>query len=450
MRHIRPLTTRRALVGALLVPTLVVMAPAVAASAAARPGVMSSAASLAKAKGYQVGIAVLDTKTGHFYGSGDYRGVFASESIVKVFIAARLLVWGEMHGHTEALAYKMITQSDDSIATSFYNHVGGDSLIDWVKKYFNVGSLGYRPSRPGWWGNTHIRPSGLVRLYAKLKADRRVGPWLLNAMHHATRYGSDGTYQYFGLPSATTGAAIKQGWGDDAGYGATADFNTTGFINNDRYAVAILARGPSSSYGSPIGSLLTSVAKRLLPGGKFPDPTPTLTSLSQTSGRIAGGTTVIVHGTDLTGTQAVYFGARRATSVDRLSAFRLRVVAPGHSAGPVSVHVVTDHGRSATTSRARYTYLARPRITTVLPAAGAPEGGTAVTITGTGFDRVTRVRFGTTAGSALHVLSSTRLRVTAPAHAGGPVDIIVTTAYGTSTVRRADRFSYLTPAPPAP
>jgi hypothetical protein len=439
-----PLARRLALTlaAALTVATLVVPD----AAAAPRATVMSSAASYAKSHGYVVGIAVLDTKTGHFYGSGDYRGIFASESIIKVFIATRLLLRGEMHGHTEALAYKMITQSDDGIASYFYNQVGGDSLIDWIKKRFDVGSLGYRPSRSGWWGNTHIRPSGLVRLYAKLKANRTVGPWLLNAMHHATTYGSDGTYQFFGLPSATKGAAIKQGWGDDAGDGSSADFNTTGFVNNDRYAVAILARGPISSYGSRIGSLLTNVAKRLLPNGAFPAPTPTVTSISKSSGPVAGGTKLVVHGTDLTGVQAVYFGAIRATGIKPLSAYRVQVVVPGHSAKVISVRVATDHGTSATTSHARFSYVLRPTVTAVQADIGPAAGGTTVTVTGTDFTGATRVRFGDSRGTALHVLSKTRLRVTAPPHDAGPVDVVVTTPYGSSRLHHVDRFTYAAPA----
>jgi hypothetical protein len=41
-------------------------------------------------------------------------------------------------------------------------------------------------------------------------------------------------------------AAIKQGWGqDDDDWTASSDFNSTGFVNGDRYAVAILLTGPS-------------------------------------------------------------------------------------------------------------------------------------------------------------------------------------------------------------
>ena len=66
-------------------------------------------------------------------------------------------------------------------------------------------------------------------------ADERHGP--------RDEYGADGTYQFFGMPSATTGAAIKQGWGDDGDDSPNADFNSTGYVDGGNYAVAILTDG---------------------------------------------------------------------------------------------------------------------------------------------------------------------------------------------------------------
>ena len=90
-------------------------------------------------------------------------------------------------------------------------------------------------------------------------------------MHNATVHGSDGTFQFFGIPSATTGAAIKQGWGADNPSGMP-DFNSTGFVNGDRYAAAILTQGPG--YGTPIANMLTSEARILMPGGLIVNTIP--------------------------------------------------------------------------------------------------------------------------------------------------------------------------------
>src|SRR5213079_509478 len=106
-----------------------------------------------------------------------------------------------------------------------------------------------------------------------------------------------------------------QGWGDDYGF-STADFNTTGFVNHDRYAVAILARGPIRDYGRPISSMLTATAKLLLPGGHFPDPVPRVTKLSTTTGHTAGGQRIVVYGHAFTHVRAVLFGKLRGSAVD--------------------------------------------------------------------------------------------------------------------------------------
>ncbi|HKC27773.1 MAG TPA: IPT/TIG domain-containing protein [Jatrophihabitans sp.] len=417
-----------------------------AASAATRGDVLKAAAEYARSKGYHIGIAVLDTHTGATYGAGDYGGVFASESVVKAFIATRLLYRGQMYGNTARMASKMIRQSDDAMATALYGRVGGDGLIGWVKRQFNLPGLGYRPSRPGWWGNTHITPMGLVRFYAKVRTAPRIGPWLINEMHHATRYGSDGTYQFFGIPSATSGFGVKQGWGDDYDDGAhSADFNTTGFVNGDRYTVAILARGPIRYYGSAISSMLTHTARLLLPGGHFPDPVPTVNGLSRNSGATHGGGHLTVRGTDFTSVTGVYFGGVRAAAYKVLSPRRLDVTVPQHEPGWVDVRITTTHGGTAAVKADRFEYVLPPAVSAISPPDGSTAGGETVTVTGSMFRSVTQVSFGGTAATSVKVISPTSLTAVAPAHAAGQVDVVVTTAYGRSAVNPNDQYTYTPP-----
>lgn len=242
-------------------------APAVARVPVSSPGIRA-AARYATSRGYQAGVAVLDTSTGKLWGAGAYDGMFASESVVKVFIATRLLVSGQLTGDTADTAYRMITQSDDGAADALYGLAGGDEVVTWIAEHYGIPDLGSPPTKPGWWSNTHISAVGMVRFYAKIKADPVVWPWLSNAMHHATTYGSDGTYQFFGLKQAEREAAIKQGWGqDDDDWTDASDFNSTGFVNSDRYAVAILMKGPSWEYNSGLPAMVSSVAKALMPGG---------------------------------------------------------------------------------------------------------------------------------------------------------------------------------------
>jgi hypothetical protein len=432
---------------------------AVEAHGATRGAVLRKAASYGPPRHYKIGIAVYDTKKHRVYGSGSYKSTFASESVVKAMIATRILLQGRMHGSTARRAYKMITQSDDAIASSLYGSVGGDRLITWIKRHYHVPDLGSPPHRAGWWGNTHITAIGLVKFYAKVKRDRRVGRWLLNAMHHAHEYGSDGTYQFFGLPSATTHAAVKQGWGIDYDdWGRSADFNTTGFVNGDRYAVAILARGPSRTYGRAIGNALTQTARRLLPGGRFPEALPAVTYVSHRSGSTLGGQRLTIRGTDLTGVSGVYFGRAKGTSLRRVSATSLAVTSPAHGPGTFSLRVATNHGNSS--PRVHYTYVRPPTVTSLSPASGPASGGSQVAFKGTDFTHVVAVWFGGVAAKTVKVTSSTSLTAVAPRGNPGRVPVWVQTAYGRSAQSGGLSFTYIgttssslapaAPAEPAP
>jgi hypothetical protein len=84
-----------------------------------------------------------------------------------------------------------------------------------------------------------------------------------------------------------------------------------------------------------------------------------------------------------------------------------------------------------------------PVVTSLSPAAGSPSGGTTVTIDGTGFAGASDVTFGGASATSLTVVSPTRITATAPAHAMGKVDVVVTTAWGSSdSSGTADDFTY--------
>jgi hypothetical protein len=256
---------------ALLATGLVSAISSTAPADAAVTTAATSAVNYAKARGYRSSIGVLDTQSDTFWGAGDYNSAYASESVMKVFIATRLLLTNQMSGWNETTAYKMITQSDDASANALYGRAGGDGVITWVKQALKIPTLGSPPLRTGWWGGTQINAHGMALFYNAVRARPSVWAWLGNAMHHATRNGSDGTYQFFGIPSATTSAAIKQGWGGDNAAGQPA-FNSTGVVNGDRYAVVILTQG--GSYGTPISNMLTVEARLLMPNGRITNDNP--------------------------------------------------------------------------------------------------------------------------------------------------------------------------------
>ena len=67
-----------------------------------------------------------------------------------------------------------------------------------------------------------------------------------------------------------------------------------------------------------------------------------------------------------------------------------------------------------------------PTVSAIAPTSGSTDGGTAVTISGTGFAAGATVTIGGSAATSVVVLSPTSLSATTPAHAAGAVDVIVT------------------------
>ena len=67
-----------------------------------------------------------------------------------------------------------------------------------------------------------------------------------------------------------------------------------------------------------------------------------------------------------------------------------------------------------------------PTVTGVLPASGTTAGGTAVTVSGTGFLAGATVTLGGTAASNVTVVNSTTITATTAAHAAGAVNVVVT------------------------
>jgi hypothetical protein len=66
-----------------------------------------------------------------------------------------------------------------------------------------------------------------------------------------------------------------------------------------------------------------------------------------------------------------------------------------------------------------------PKVTAISPNTGTANGGTAVTVTGTGFLSGAAVTIGGTPATGVTVVSSTSITATTPAHAAGAADVVV-------------------------
>ncbi len=180
-----------------------------------------------------------------------------------------------------------------------------------------------------------------------------------------------------------------------------------------------------------------------------PTPPPSIAKIIPTSGPDTGGTLVDVIGTDLTGATAVDFGGTAGTGLTVDPSGNLATVTtPAHTAGPAPVTITTPAGTSAAKT---FTFEApvvvpAPTITSIAPDHGDNTGGTAVIIAGTDLTDMTTV---TVDGASVPftVLSDGALTIVTPAHADGPVGLVVTTTHGTSGPAT---FTFEAPCIPAP
>jgi alpha-tubulin suppressor-like RCC1 family protein/6-phosphogluconolactonase (cycloisomerase 2 family) len=167
---------------------------------------------------------------------------------------------------------------------------------------------------------------------------------------------------------------------------------------------------------------------------------PMVTKVAPTIGPAAGGTSVTITGSHLSGTTAVKFGSTDAVSFTVNSETSITAVSPP-GAGAVDVTVTNAAGTSLTSRADQFTY--GPTVTKVEPNRGSPGGGTTVTITGTGFTGATAVKFGTTNAASFKVNSATSITAVSPKVKGaGTVDVTVTTSAGTSPTNAADQFTF--------
>lgn len=211
-------------------------------------------------------------------------------------------------------------------------------------------------------------------------------------------------------------------------------------------ATQITVTAPAGTLGSTVDVVVTTAAGSSSTAGTANDYTygiPTLTSISPAAGPAAGGTTVIITGTNLSGATAVKFGAKPAGSFTVNSNTQITAKAPSGTAGTtVDVTVTTGGGTTATSAGSKYSYGA-PTVTSLSPASGPAIGGNSVVITGTGFSGVTSVKFGAKNAASYVVNSPTSITAVAPSGiAGSTVDVTVTTPAGTSVAVAGSKYSY--------
>ncbi len=184
----------------------------------------------------------------------------------------------------------------------------------------------------------------------------------------------------------------------------------------------------------------------------FAVPGVRLTSVSPNTGSTAGGTNVTISGSGFQNGATVTIGGVAATNVNLVNATTITASTPLGPANeqvsqPVDIIVTNPDGLSGTLATA-FTYFVPPlAVVAVSPAIGLTGGGTVVTVTGTGFTTAvtSSITFGGVPATNVSVINAVTLQGTAPAHANGAVDLVVTV--GGLTVTKTGAFTYQTPQP---
>jgi hypothetical protein len=180
-----------------------------------------------------------------------------------------------------------------------------------------------------------------------------------------------------------------------------------------------------------------------------PRPTPTpapsvsLIAIQPNSGATNGTTIVRIVGTGFEPGAIVSLGAP-ATGVIVMNSTTITATVPTHPVGTVDV-IVTNTGGQSARLNGGFSYVNVPRaiVTAISPNIGSTAGGTSVTITGTDFQPAATVTMGGVEAKPFVYQGS--IYLTAPAHAPGVVDVVVTNP-GTEPHTLAGAYTYALPA----
>lgn len=156
-------------------------------------------------------------------------------------------------------------------------------------------------------------------------------------------------------------------------------------------------------------------------------------------GHPKGGETVAVKGLGFDPDCQVLFDGSYGTNIVFVNEERLHVTTPPHPAGAVKVTVITGDGRVASLDDA-YLYYNEVQVDAVTPNQGPREGGTPVTVTGSGFTEHSLVIFGEHKALAVQVVDNHTIIALTPPGATGPADVIVANALGLN--RKKNGFRY--------
>lgn len=308
--------------------------------------------------------------------------------------------------------------------------------------------------------------SRMINIYGNIVEDRTVsatGNYSATATTSSAPWVMQMATFRAGGSSVPTVTSVSPNVGGTAG-GTTVTVTGTGFQNGATVAfggvgatnvvingsTSITATTPAHAAGavSVVVTNLDAKSGTLASGYTYSNAAPTVTTISPSSGTTAGGTSVTIGGTGFVSGATVTIGGVAATNVVVVGSTSITATTPSHTAGAADV-VVTNSDTQSGTLSGGYTFSSpnpAPTVTGISPASGTTAGGTAVTISGTGFLSGATVSIGGTAATSVVVVGSTSITATTPAHGTGAVNVVVTNTDAQSGTL-TNGFTYTNPAP---
>jgi hypothetical protein len=216
------------------------------------------------------------------------------------------------------------------------------------------------------------------------------------------------------------------------------DNDVSGFFRG-KYFQSTPGYNMTTGWGSP------DVAK-LVPDLQRDGACPAVTGLSPSIGPTAGGTSVSISGSQLSGVTSVRFGTVSARSFAYNGSNRtLTAIAPPSSSDAgVYVTVTASGGTSVGQPDGGVYRYTGPSTSAVSPAGGPASGRNAVTIEGSDFTGADAVMFGTKKAEIASVSANSVVVVAPPGVNGTATPVTVTTPIGTSPVFAESQYDYTT------
>lgn len=160
--------------------------------------------------------------------------------------------------------------------------------------------------------------------------------------------------------------------------------------------------------------------------GTIVEASPSVNDITPNIGSELGGTSVTISGSLLDDATGVLFDGNAATSFVVVNSTTITCDTPAGTVGLVDVVVEHPDGDITVTDGFEYISAVSPEITDITPNEGLITGGTAVTVTGTGFTGSTSIEFDGVPATSFVVVNDTTITCVTPAGSTpGLVDVEV-------------------------